>query len=1157
MKKTLLAISSVILSAMMSLPVLAQTTGSIRIAAHRGFWKCDETKHAENSIASLKTAQENNFWGSEFDIHITADDQIVVHHDDYIQGQLIWTNTFDSLLKYKLNNGETMPTLDAYLSQGELYPETMLVLEFKSQQNEERENKMVDMTFDKLKAHGLYDPSRVIFISFSMNVCKRVAKLAPEFTNQYLRGDIAPAELHKLGINGIDYPYKAFYKHPEWVKEAHDLRMSVNVWTVNHESDMKAMIGLGVDCITTNEPLMLRSLLGTEELRQSPHSTDDPKADPKAIVVSANARFTVLGDRLIRMEWAEDGKFEDRATLGIVNRKMEVPQYKVRHAGKKLIIETKALTLTYTGNGRFDENNLSVTFSMADPSAKKGIKKVTWHPGMDDSGNLLGTVRTLDGCDGFKTKEPYDKGVASRDGWAIIDESTRQVFVPVNSDWKYWVANREAGDRQDLYMFAYGHDYKAAVSDFTKIGGRIPLPPKYAFGYWWCRFWQYSDFEFTGLGKEIRSLSLPIDVMVIDMDWHETWSLRRHNAPKDEFGQRIGWTGYTWQKKLFPNPANFLQDIHNIELKTSLNLHPASGIQPYEEPYDRFVKDYLSRTSSYDGPKNYINPDGSKAPVPFRIDDENWADAYFNSVIRPFEKQGVDFWWLDWQQWKESKYTQGLSNTFWLNYTFFSDMKRQSAGEGIYARRPMIYHRWGGIGSHRYQIGFSGDCYATWQVLGYLPYFTSTASNVGYGYWGHDIGGHQQPKGVHETDPELYTRWLQSGVFTPIFKTHSTKDQTMEKRFWSFPDHFDAMRDAVRLRYDLSPYIYNAARQTYDTGISMCRPMYYDYAEKNEAYDFKQEFMFGDDILATVVCEPADSLTGLAKRVMWFPEGNDWYDVATGSMIRGGQVDTLSYTINENPYYVKAGAVIPMAASDIRSLQEKSDVIKLFIAPGDGESSTSVYEDDGATQAYSSDYARTTVRKTADASHVKVVVSPREGSYCGMSPNRKLQFVFASVFAPEKVFVNGAEIPYSRFAAHNAEVSGSDTEWGYDGADLSVTVYTPETSADVEMVVECVFSDYAASHRELLSGKKGLMRRMMALTPEAKLVFGKYVDAYMMLPDSFLALAQCSSFINEDPKDAGKYLEAIDVDALAREFGAIEKLPAEFTAKIKAQVNVR
>lgn len=1157
MNKTLKALSALAVCALTALPSFAQSTGSIRIAAHRGFWNCDESQHTENSIASLKTAQEYGLWGSEFDIHLTADDKIVVHHDAHIQGQEIRTSDFSSLLQYRLANGETMPTLDEYLEQGSKCPETMLVLEFKKQLDENRENKMVDMTFEKLKEHGLYDPARVMFISFSMNMCRKVAAEAPEFTNQYLNGDISPADLHKDGINGIDYHYKVFYKHPEWVKEAHDLGMSVNIWTVNKEDDMKAMIALGVDCITTNEPLLVRSLLGTDELRQSPHSTDDPKADPKAEVICGNARFTVLGDRLIRMEWAENGQFEDRATLGIVNRRLPVPQFSVRKSGKKVTVRTKALTLTYSGEGKFDEKNLAVTFTMTDPSARKGTRNVTWHPGMDDSGNLLGTTRTLDGCDGTKTKEPFDKGVASRDGWAIIDESSRQVFVPVDSDWKNWVADRDSCDRQDLYMFAYGHDYKAAVSDFTKIGGQIPLPPKYALGYWWCRFWQYSDFEFTGLGREMRSLSIPIDVMVIDMDWHETWSLRRHNAPKDEFGQRIGWTGYTWQKKLFPNPSNFLQDIHNLQLKTSLNLHPASGIQPYEEPYDRFVKDYLSRTSDYDGPKGFVNAEGKKVPVPFRIDDENWADAYFNSVIRPFEKQGVDFWWLDWQQWKESKYTPGLSNTFWLNYTFFNDMKRQSAGEGIYARRPMIYHRWGGIGSHRYQIGFSGDCLATWQVLGYLPYFTATASNVGYGYWGHDIGGHLQPKGVHETDPELYTRWLQAGVFTPIFKTHSTKDLTMEKRFWVFPEHFEAMRDAVRLRYDLSPYIYNAARQTYDTGISMCRPMYYDYAENSEAYDFRQEFMFGDDILATVICQPADSVSGLAERVVWFPEGNDWYDMATGSMIKGGQTDTLSYTVNENPYYVKAGAIIPMASPDITSLQEKSDVIRLLIVPGEGDSETSIYEDDGATQAYTSDFATTTVRKSADASHIKVTVSPRKGSYCGISPVRKLQFVFAGIFAPEKVFVNGAEIPYSRFAAHNDKTDGNETEWGYNGADLSAVVYLPETSADEETTVECVFSDYAASHKELLNGKKGLMHRMMDLTPEAKLVFGKNIDAYMMLPDSFLALAQCSSFISEDPQNAGKYLKAIDTESLIKEFSSMEKLPAAFTAKIKAQTDVK
>ncbi len=1151
-------ISAAAAMAVMMLPATAQGAGRIRIAAHRGFWDCEATQRTENSIASLKSAQDNGCWGSEFDIHITADDSIVVHHDQHIEGQDIHKNTYSFLRQYKLANGEPMPTLDEYLAQGVKCPATVLVVEFKKQDNAERENLMVDKTFERLKAYGLYDPSRVMFISFSMNVCRRVAELAPEFTNQYLNGDIAPADLHKDGINGIDYHYKVFYAHPEWVKEAQSLGMSVNVWTVNKEADIKAMIALGVDCITTNAPLLVRRLLGTEELRNNPPAEDDPVADPKAVVLAGNARFTVLGSRLVRMEWAEDGKFEDRATFGVVNRKMPVPQYTVKRSGKKVTIRTADIVLTYTGEGRFDEKNLSVTFTMADPAAKKGVRTVTWHPGMDDSANLLGTTRTLDGCDGEKVKEPYDKGVVSRDGWAVLDESDRQVFTPVKSDWKNWVANREEGDRQDLYMFAYGHDYKAAVSDFTKIGGRIPLPPKYTLGYWWCRYWQYSDFEFVGLGRQIRSLSIPIDVMVLDMDWHETWTLKKgKDSPKDEFGQRIGWTGYTWQKKLFPNPANCLQDLHNLGLRTTLNLHPASGIQPYEEPYDRFVKDYLSRTSEYDGPKGYINPDGSKAPAPFRIDDEAWADAYFNSVIRPFERQGVDFWWLDWQQWRISKYTPGLSNTFWLNYTFFNDMVRQSASEGIYARRPVIYHRWGGIGSHRYQIGFSGDTYASWKVLGYLPWFTSTASNVGYGYWGHDIGGHMQPKGVTSTDPELYTRWIQNGVFTPIFKTHSTKDQTMEKRFWVFPEHFDAMRDAVRLRYDLSPYIYNAARQTYDTGISMCRPMYYDYPELNEAYDFKEQYMFGDDILATVVCQPVDSVTALAGRTVWFPAGNDWYDVATGSVYSGGQVRELSYTVNENPFYVKAGAVIPMAAGNITSLQEKSNVLKLFVAPGDGESEVAVYEDDGETQAYKEEYAVTKVSKTSDAHGVKVTVAPREGTYCGIDPTRRLQFAFAGVFAPEAVFVNGVEIPYSRFAEHNQEQTSNVAEWSYDGTSLTAVVYLPVAPASEETVVECRFSDYAASHRDLLNGKKGLMHRMMDMTPETKLVFGKYVDSYMMLPDSFLALAQCSSFIKEDPQNAGKYLENISAEAMIDDLSGYEALPDGFIEKLKAQAEIR
>ena len=156
------------------------------------------------------------------------------------------------------------------------------------------------------------------------------------------------------------------------------------------------------------------------------------------------------------------------------------------------------------------------------------------------------------------------------------------------------------------------------------------------------------------------------------------------DSERDEYGQRIGWTGYTWQKELFPNPSNFLRWVKKENLKTALNLHPASGIQPYEASYKDFVKDYEWS-------------DTTKS-VPFHIDEAKWADSYFNTVLGPMEKEGVDFWWLDWQQWKESKFTPGLSNTFWLNHVFFNHAKEKADNE-----RPFIYHRWGGLGSHRYE----------------------------------------------------------------------------------------------------------------------------------------------------------------------------------------------------------------------------------------------------------------------------------------------------------------------------------------------------------------------------------------------------------------------------------------------------------------------
>ena len=822
----------------------------------------------------------------------------------------------------------------------------------------------------------------------------------------------------------------------------------------------------------------------------SPAIADNPKADAKAVVTSGNARFTVLTPQLIRMEWSADGQFEDRATLTFVNRETPVPEFKVRESKSKLTITTPALTLTYLKNGKFSDKNLKAVFTL-------NGKEVVWTPGMENPQNLLGTTRTLDGADGSKLKEPMEQGILSRAGWSLIDDSQRHVLTPDGSEWEEWVEARPEGDRQDLYLFAYGHDYKQALADYALVAGRAPMPPKYTLGYWWSRYWQYSDNEFVDLVNKLKSMDVPIDVLIVDMDWHETWGLRKSNSPKDEYGQRIGWTGYTWQKELFPSPANFLKWTENEELKVALNLHPASGIQPYEAVYDDFTKEYGWSEKG--------------KSVPFKIDERKWADAYFKTVLEPMERDGVDFWWLDWQQWIESKYTPGLSNTFWLNHTFFNHAERQNPG-----LRPFIYHRWGGLGSHRYPLAFSGDTYATWPMLAYLPYFTATASNVNYGWWGHDIGGHMFHKTQKATDPELYTRWLQYGVFTPIFKTHSTKDPRIERCIWCFPDHMFLMRDAIRLRYTLAPYIYNAARENYDTGVGMCRPMYYDYPESDKAYETPEQFMFGNDILATTITQPVDSITGLAPRTIWFPEGA-WFDCATGSMYEGGRTEELHYTLAENPHYAKAGSIIPMNPATVKNLQQPCDTLVLTFIPG-GDGQLRHYEDDGMSQQYKTNYAVTTVSKKQEGNTVRVRISPREGSFAGASDNRSYELRFPAVFPPKSVKVNGKELAYSRFPKAG--------EWTYDGYTLAPVIYTGTTACDAPVEIELAFDDYATAHQADLYGMSGVFKRCLDLTVEFKTEQGAHSEPYLMLPEEYLRVSQCPNFILEEPFRIAEFIGA-------------------------------
>jgi alpha-glucosidase (family GH31 glycosyl hydrolase) len=830
--------------------------------------------------------------------------------------------------------------------------------------------------------------------------------------------------------------------------------------------------------------VFLQTALGNAAV--APHSYD-PVADARAVVRAGSARFTVLTPQLIRLEWAKDGKFEDHASFAFVNRALPVPQFTRQIGpGNRVVLKTSALTLVYDPgdtDGKFTADDLTVSFSL-------NGKEVVWKPGMEDTGNLLGTARTLDTARGGVKLEP---GLISRNGWTLVDDSARPLFDSADfsfrageqSAWP-WVMLRPAGERQDWYFFGYGHDYKGALRDFTRVAGNIPLPPRFAFGAWWSRYWSYSDQEFEQLLQQFQTHEIPLNVLVIDIDWHPTFNQVVGNTKVDASGHQLGWTGYSWNKLLFPDPAGFLSSVHDQGLKTTLNIHPASGIQPWEDSYPAMANSMG------------IDP-ASKQYVPFDITDRKFADNYLKYVIHPLERQGIDFFWLDWQQ-EDATKLPGVNPTFWLNYVFFTDQEREK-------KRALLFHRWGGLGNHRYQIGFSGDTISVWDSLAFQPYFTATAANVGYTYWSHDIGGHQ-PGAI---EPELYLRWIQWGIFSPILRTHTTKNPEAERRIWAYPEPYSyLMRQCFVRRNAMQPYIYTEARKTHDTGVGFLRPLYYDWPEATEAYDAKNEYMFGDSILADPITQPVAKSSQLAQETIWLPPG-DWVEWDTGARLQGPATLVRSFSLSQIPVYVKAGSIIPMQPA-ARFTEKLTDSLILNVFPlNDGQVSTyRFYEDAGDTPGYEhGDSAWTPIRASlnGDGTLLNISVAPVEGHYPGMPTERAYELRLPGSWPPSVVSVN--DVPL-RFEKRKGTIG-----WRFDGDTLTTIVTTPRVSVNSMLKISLRIEPEMAQNRALLAGFGGKLAR---LRETYDLLNANWPIAWS--PDALVSAMQTGDRIGYFPKTA-------------------------------------
>jgi alpha-glucosidase (family GH31 glycosyl hydrolase) len=696
-----------------------------------------------------------------------------------------------------------------------------------------------------------------------------------------------------------------------------------------------------------------------------------PVAQPEAVAQSDNVRFTVLTDRLIRLEFSKEHHFEDRPSQVFWHRQQPVPAFMKTITEKSIEIETDFLHLKYRPNlGGFTPKSLTIQLKQTG---------ITWHYGEKQSGNLKGTARTLDGDFGNTRLE---QGLLSKKGWAVVDDSKTLVFNESG-----WVEPRTQGkdglprffsSQKDLYFFGYGSDVSTCLMDFTRIAGSVPMIPRYILGNWWSRYWKYTQDELKALMQEFRAHEVPLSVCIIDMDWHLTKTGNRSD----------GWTGYTWNKQLFPDHDGLIRWLHEQGLRTALNLHPAKGVYPHEEQYIKMAE-WMG-----------IDP-ATRKPVRFDIADPRYMEGYFDLLHHPYEKkgEGIDFWWMDYQQEKMSK-MPGLDPLWMLNHLHFQDLGRDGR------KRPFVFSRWSGLGSHRYPIGFSGDTFVRWRTLAYQPYFTATAANVAYGWWSHDIGGHM----MDDLTPELYLRWVQFGIFSPIFRLHSTSRASLDRRPWGKPERiFQASRKAMQLRHALVPYLYSMAWRTHLSGISLIAPMYYGHMDEPQAFEARDQYFFGTELIAAPVTESTPSGTTVVEKQVWLPTGT-WTNFFTGEQFKGGRWHTISADLEDIPVFAKPGAIVPLAPVTGWGGIENPAELDVYVFPG-ADNNFELFEDDGLTTDYERGKYCITRFSLKDNSFT---IQPAEGSLELIPAKRTYQIQLRGVDQAIKISKPGSFDPSTR-----------------------------------------------------------------------------------------------------------------------------------------------
>lgn len=708
------------------------------------------------------------------------------------------------------------------------------------------------------------------------------------------------------------------------------------------------------------------------------------KSFDEAIIKGDHYRITILSELLIRLEFSNTGKFEDKPTELVQYRNFEVPDFTKKEDANFLVITTKYFKLEYQKNKPFWGSKLS-----PDEFLKVTLNNTDkiWFLGAAEARNFKGTSFSLDDTNGEVT---YQKGLYSTDGYVSIDDSESLIF---NEDGSL---GKRVDKRIDTYLFMYRKDFGFCLRDYFKLTGKPALIPRYALGVWWNKNITYNTAEVEKLVWEFKKNGIPLSIFLLGSDWHITY--------------QNTYSGFTFDYSLFPNPNLLINELHEDKIRLGLNIDPTGGIDPDEIAYARF-----KAASLYD-------KDGI---IPFNVFNKKMLTAYLNEFIKPLNELGVDFYWLDYYNPKD------LYTLRALNYYHFMNYKQMPN------RRGMILSRNGLIASHKYPVLYSGQMIVSWDNLKLVPEFNSTASNIGISFWSHDIGGYKE--GVE--DPELYMRYVQLGTYSPILRLSSDASHYYKREPWLWDvKTFSVVKDYLRLRSQLIPYIYTESYKYSKTGLPLIQPLYYRYPEIYDEPLYKNEYYFGTELFIAPITDKKDLLMNRTVQRIFLPNGV-WYDFKTGKKYNGGKRYVSFFKDEDYPVFAKKGTIIPLGVIDEKDLNNTASPkeMEIHIFPG-ASNIYKLYEDDGISSLYEEGfYLITDIDYNYQQNNFTVIIRPTDGKSGIIPAKRSYKVRFRNTRKPTDVILYVGEDKQEKVISY------------VDGNDFVVEVIDAQTTKQISI----------------------------------------------------------------------------------------------------------